>query len=464
MQYHADGSAVARVWAALALVAATGFGATEPALAADHRVSPGSSTFECNSVKPGDTVTIASGTRGPLRIRNCNGTASNRIVIRNDPNGNGPAVIRQTSGTSGFVFNCNNCVGVDIDGSYKWKGAPGGKTYGIEVTVTGGGGPTAFLMVGGLSRFVTIRNVEIDGKWPAIAKDGNGIVVHDKAIKRSKYPSLWREGILIEDNYIHDVDGEGMYIGANYSAGELPLRNVEIRYNRVEDTGWEGINTKSMWSGNNTIHHNVVRRAGKKTSSTSEKEQYAGIKNNAGAVKIYNNWVEATGQHGIEVWSQQGPKTSEGRGPFEAHIWNNVIVDAGKLWRSFMGTSYGINVGAQSGVEKPIPYIYNNTIVNARQRSINVSSTAGGGRVNDNIVAGTGSNPIISVPGFVQLSNNFVGSISQVGFVNASGLDFRLTVNSPALNKGSSNHPPSDYTDARRPKEGGPDQGAYEGR
>ncbi len=54
-----------------------------------------------------------------------------------------------------------------------------------------------------------------------------------------------------------------MYVGPNYSDGDLPLRNIEIRNNLVEDTGWEGINTKSMWAGDNRIHHNVVRRAGK---------------------------------------------------------------------------------------------------------------------------------------------------------------------------------------------------------
>lgn len=464
MKIHAEGSAIARFWASLGFITIMSLGASKPALAADHRISAQASTFECNSVKPGDTVTIPSGTRGPLRIRNCNGTASNPIVIRNDPNGNGPAVIRMSSGSSGFVFNCYSCIGVEIDGSYKWQGAPGGITYGIELTITGGGGPTAYLKIGGLSRFVTIRNVEIDGKWPAIAKNGNGIVVSDSSFKRSKYPGLWREGLLIEDNYVHDVEGEGMYIGANYSAGEIPLRNVEIRYNRVEDTGWEGINTKSMWSGNNTIHHNEVRRAGKNGSHTSEKEQYAGIKNNAGTVKIYNNWIESTGQHGIGVWTQEGPKSSEGRGPFEAHIWNNVIVDAGKLWRSFMQPSYGILVGAQNGCEKPIPYIYNNTIVNSRGRAISVNKNVGGGRVNDNIVAGTSSNPAISVPGFVNLSNNFVGSVSQSGFVDASRLDFRLTVNSPALNEGSSSHPSKDFADESRPKEGGPDQGAFEGR
>ncbi len=91
-------------------------------------------------------------------------------------------------------------------------------------------------------------------------------------------------------------------------------------------------------------------------------------------MKIYNNWIETTGKHGIQAYTQDGPKVSEGRGPFEVQIFNNVIVDAGGLWKSFMMRSNGINVGAQDGCEEPIPTIYSNTIVNSRQGGINVDN------------------------------------------------------------------------------------------
>jgi hypothetical protein len=442
------------------------FGATGTALAVDHRISPQTSLFYCSSssVKPGDTLTLDSGTRGPLIIRDCSGTQANPIVIRNQPGGSGPTVIRRSSGkTGGFLLSCHSCIGVAIDGSYKWQGAPSGKTYGIKITVTGGSSPSAFLRIGGFSRFVTIRNVEIDGAWPSLASTASGIRVNDHDVKRNAHPGLWREGILIEHNYIHNVGREGMYIGPNYADGDLPLRNIEIRYNRVEDIGWEGINTKSMWAGENSVHHNYVRRTGKNSASASKTSQYSGIKNNAGTVKIYNNWVETTGQHGIQVWTQGGPKISEGRGPFEAHIWNNVIVDAGALWRSFMEGSYGISVGAQAGCEKPVPFIYNNTIVNSRQRGINLTSNVGAGFVRDNIVADAASNPVIAVPKFIDLINNRIGSVSQMEFVNPGNLDFRLKIGSPARNEGSSVFPDKDYHDVTRPKDGAADQGAFEG-
>ncbi|MGH8252317.1 MAG: choice-of-anchor Q domain-containing protein [Steroidobacteraceae bacterium] len=448
----------------LALIAAVFAGESEMALAADHKISAQTTTFECSSIRPGDTLTLASGTRGKLKINNCKGTSTNPIIVRNDASGNGPTVINRSSGSAGgFLLSCESCVGVAIDGSNKWRGAPSGKTYGIKVTMTGGGGPTAFVWIGGKSRFVTIRNVEVDGAWPARGGKGSGIRVNDHSVKRNANPGLWREGILIEHNYIHDVETEGMYVGPNYSDGDIPLRNIEIRYNRVEDIGWEGINTKSMWEGDNSIHHNQVRRAGKNVARSNKASQYSGIKNNAGTVKIYNNWVETTGQHGIQVWTGEGPRESEGRGPFAAHIWNNVIVGAGKLWRPFMAKSYGISIGAQNGCEKPVPSVYNNTIVNSRQGGIHLTSNVGTGFVRDNVVAGSGSNPVIAAPGFVQLLNNSIGAVTQMAFVDAIRLNFRLSVNSPGWNQGGNPFPKTDFNDVARPKHGAPDQGAFEG-
>jgi hypothetical protein len=368
---------------------------------------------------------------------------------------------RATGGGGGFVFTCTSCIGVVIDGSYKWQGAPASKTYGIKVTMTGGGSPSAFVKIDGYSRFVTIRYVEVDGAWPQEGSNGIGISVNDHSVRRSSHPGLWREGILIEHNYVHDVEGEGMYIGGGYKFGGLLSRNVEIRYNLVEDTGWGAIDMKSAVAGDNSIHHNVVRRAGKNTDSQNKSSQYSGISNLSGTAKIYNNWVEKTGQHGITAWTAAGPKESEGFGPFETRIWNNVIVDAGELWRSYMSHSYGINVGATDGCEKPIPYVYNNTIVDSRESAVSLAGNVGSGLVSDNIVANAGGTAI-KAPGFVKLSNNRVGPASQMGFVDSERLDFRLRPDSAARNQGESLRAQTDYDDVSRPQDGVPDQGAFE--
>lgn len=452
-----------RIIASAAIGAGIELGAIGSVLAADYKISASVASFDCSSVKPGDTVTLASGNRGPLNIRNCAGTATNKIKIRNDATGAEPTVIRRTAGAEGgFILNCASCIGVAIDGSYKWRGAPTGKTYGIKVTVTGGAGPSVFLRFGGLSSFITIRNVEIDGAWPKIVTNGSGIRINDLKIDRSMFPGMWREGILVENNYVHNTALEGMYLGNNYNDGDLPLRNVEIRNNIVTDTGFEGINTKSMWEGKNSIHHNQVRRVGMNSAKPNKHAEFSGIKNNAGTVKIYNNWVETTGQHGIQSWTQAGPMESEGRGPFEAHIWNNVIVDAGGANLPFMGNSYGISIGAQDGCEKPVPFVYDNTIINSRQSAINIARNVNAGFVRDNLVAGTGGNPVIAVPGIVELINNRVGTVTQMAFVDPLEGNFRLTTKSPARNQGSDVFPTTDFDNKTRPKEGAADQGAFE--
>jgi hypothetical protein len=127
-----------------------------------------------------------------------------------------------------------------------------------------------------------------------------------------------------------------------------------------------------------------------------------------------------------------------------------------------MQNSYGINIGAQDGTEKPIPYVFNNTIVDSRQRAVNIGSNAGsGGYVRDNIIAGPDFDAI-RAPGFIKVSNNLISEKGQAGFVDPSLLNFHLSASSDARNAGSAGYPQIDFDDVTRPKGGAPDQGAYE--
>jgi len=184
------------------------FGAMTDARAVDHSVSASIGSFDCRarSVRSGDTITLAAGTRGPLTVRNCVGANGTPITIRNDTRGSGPTIIRRSSGSknSGFVFVCLNCKHVIVDGMGKWSGAPAGtcgvtgkwalgrSQCGIKVTITAGQPPNTFVSFYGSSSNFTLRGVEIDGEFPraGISADGAGIGlgVNDNTYKLASYP------------------------------------------------------------------------------------------------------------------------------------------------------------------------------------------------------------------------------------------------------------------------------------
>jgi hypothetical protein len=67
-QSFASEFAVRRTVAMLTLAAAIGLGASPMAVAADHMISAQVTRFDCKPFKPGDTLTLASGTRNSLVI------------------------------------------------------------------------------------------------------------------------------------------------------------------------------------------------------------------------------------------------------------------------------------------------------------------------------------------------------------------------------------------------------------
>jgi hypothetical protein len=103
-----------------------------PPTGTEHIWTTAVQTFDCAKtpqgkvVAPGDTVTMQAGTRGPIVMRNCVGTAAKPILVRNDPAANGPVIIERTGGTGGFVWQYRDNHYTIVDGTQKWVGAPAG--------------------------------------------------------------------------------------------------------------------------------------------------------------------------------------------------------------------------------------------------------------------------------------------------------------------------------------------------
>jgi hypothetical protein len=434
-------------------------GLPRSAEAGEHFVSTGTAIFDASSVMPGDTITLQSGSRGPLQIKNIKGSSSARIIVRNDPKGTGPVVIRRTSANSGgFVLHFRDCRHFVLDGSHRV-----GTTYGIVVTsAAAGDSPSSFIHLSGFSSDFTIKYVEVDGKWPALAVNGIGIQLNDHAIFAADNPGVWRENILLERNYIHDVEGEGMYIGPNWKDGGLPLRNIEIRNNEIFNTGFEGAQLKSAISGNNSIHHNSCRRCGSSpdTSTVSGQESAFSLYESKG--DVFNNWIEESGERGIQHYIHYVPSSY---GVMPSRIYNNVIIKAGTIGHENNFRGFGIYAGSNPGYATVHATIYNNTIVDS-EGGITVNSATIGGSIHDNIVAGASpTNTEIQRPSAVAMTNNALGTVSSMGFVDASAKNFSLVETSSQKDAGSSSgFADTDYEGVPRPQNGSADRGAFEYR
>ena len=443
--------------------------------AADHFISPSTGSIDCKTlgggIKPGDTITLAGGPRGPLRISNCTGTTQNPIIIRNDTSGTGPTVIRRTSASSGgFVFTLQNVEHIVVDGTGGWKGSSGhcgsirgelGTNCGIQVTrVVAEDTPTAFLKFLGLYRNYTVRGLRIDGRsWGRddLGDGGAGIGVHQfSAEVSSDYPGYWRENILYEQNYVHNTRTECMYIGPNWNIDNprIPLRNITIQDNYLHTCGRNAITIKSAVDGANIIQRNYAARTGLQNVDTGLGAIY-GFTTSHLALR-QNIVIESAGQcYGIDA--QRIPDTFNG-GYF--HAENNLGVRCGLI--GFSEKGYGISARKDSGskVLENVVIDYN-TIVDSEASGIRIGPVldASSVSVRNNIITTPKTGEPIT--GGTQ-ENNRTGSLGSMRFSDATRDEYRLTASSPAVNSGNLPSPAFDLVGTYRPQGGAPDQGAFE--
>ncbi|MFP6751116.1 MAG: hypothetical protein VB855_05540, partial [Pirellulaceae bacterium] len=109
---------------------------------------------------------------------------------------------------------------------------------------------------------------------------------------------------FIHHNYVHDVSGEGLYIGPSHyhydysptsdescapGIPEAALRGVEVHHNTVENVGRDGIQVGAAIEGM-SIHNNVIRRY----AVGGEYGHTGGIQLNPGSVgRVFGNHIES---------------------------------------------------------------------------------------------------------------------------------------------------------------------------
>jgi hypothetical protein len=445
-------------------------------------------TFETGGrVDPGDILELAAGNRGPLQIRDCHGTSSLPITVRNNTSGGTSTNIRRTGTGESYVFRIENVTHVVVDGTGKWSGAPAGKcgynpvtkaegknNCGIVIENTITNHPTHYLRIAGrLTQHLTIRGLEVDGSTGSGGGSGILVSLNDHDFKNDDHPGVWREDITLENLYVHHSEGttgECMYIGPNAYDDDLPLRNITIRDNLVQFCARNGIELKYSLSGASEISGNVVRNVG----LSGEAGQMGGISViDGGDIDIHANIVEEPGSNAIGCNNQNavidGAGAEPDTGPWYCHIYNNIAIRAGAV-----GGGPGVNVarcvstsggcaGSHTGTRAQLDpvSVYNNTVINPTGGGcVNSSGLSGSKVARDNICAAATAQTR-EVSGLTD-TNNRKGTVATMDFVNPGADNYELTFDSPACNNAQNQSLATDYEDEARPQDGKSDQGADE--
>ena len=349
-----------------------------------------------NEVKPGDTLYFEAGNRNYLLIKNFQGAPGKPIVMINS----GGIVIIDTDHY--FGISIQNCRYLKFTGTGVQN-----YNYGFMVKRVANG---AGIGIGDLSSdfeidHVSIENTSIAGIYAKTDPDSTLTSVRG---------TFTQYNTSIHDNYIANVGNEGMYIGSSKYFGQtvhyggkdvllMPslLEGVKIYNNIIKYIGWDGIQVSSA-SNDCQIYNNTVMF----DSQSEIGSQMAGILIGGGSkCECFNNFISQGKGDGIEV-----------HGMGSSRIYNNIIVDAGRSFKSndLTEMKYGIFVTDVSVQNDSSFYIQHNNIINPKSEGIRFSSI----KSKNNIIA---SNVIINPGNFNFYENgntSFKGNDAYIMFPN----------------------------------------------
>lgn len=314
--------------------------------------------------KPGDTICLAEGERGPVRFKNLHGNESAQIVIRNES-----GLVTTTPYEYSIALDYSSYVRI-TSVNYSEE-----DPYNLKLGGT--------LGIGNLS-----HNVEVDHVEVYRARFAGILAKTDPNCD----PASWQEnftmrGVNIHNNYIHHTEtGEGMYVGYTGKSRTLTcdgetitvyphlMENVRIENNLVEHTGADGIQLNSVL-GNSVIAHNRIYRTG--VSPFDPRWQNNGIQVGGNGVTVESNSIIRAGGNGMVLDGD------------DLTITGNLIMNAGELG------IFARNLAMQdSSVSGGLPHVYkeNHFINNASYAlKLYATNTSAPNRVINNTVESDGS-------------------------------------------------------------------------
>jgi len=381
------------------------------------------------TLEAGDTVIISPSRTSAIKLYQIVGSSGSWIKITNPSDAK---ITLLDNGTISTAIQVDECRYINLCGNNY-----NSETYGIKLT-----GDSAAAL-----RAVNTR--DITASYLELAEGG---------LNMSQCWSPWTcteemENVAIHHNYIHDPEGEGMYLGKSSRSVAPKFRDIQIYNNIIQDCGWDGIQLGQTIGENNNIYNNTIKHTGhggayKWCWATEQYQtdpcpgQWFGIVINPEhyGVHVYRNYIEDPYYTGISI-------SSNGDGPIDIH--DNVVWGAG---------GNGIGVGIATGAST----IINNTVVNSTKYGIGTPEGTTAGELRYNLLIANGWVGINS-DYTTQNDNRTSSSISDENFVDAVAGNFRLTESSPARNEGTGEgYSTVDCDGNARPEGSAPDIGAFE--
>lgn len=415
----------------------------------DHVLSTSDTYIDANNmnIQPGDVICLEGGKRTHQALMNFQGTAAEPLTFINC---NGQVVIENYNLGYGLIFRNSKHFKVTGTGDPAFK-------YGIKIAGTKSG--ASGVGVGDLSSDSELEFLEITNTGFA----GIMAKTDPKCDGSANRGNFYMRNVLIHDNYIHDVGGEGLYIGNSFYSGTTAncgttvyphdIIGLRVYNNLVENTGWDGIQIGCA-SEDAEIYNNVVKGYG----LTGSDAHTNGIQIGGGTTgKLYNNLVKDGKGNGIIVMGL-GNNT----------IYNNLVVRPG---------GYGVFCDdrvTQKGSE--IAFI-NNTFVEPVKGGFLTYSEVTVNKFYNNIITGSNSNISFGQGATGDIQNNILGvdltdpitglldMLDGGYFVDGINDDFHLSELSPAVDAGrdvSSYLIDSDLDGNSRPVNGKFDIGSFE--
>ena len=432
----------------------------------DHTISTYNWVVDGNTLgtQPGDTICLdASVSYANMTWRNIHGTQADPIVVKNY---GGQAYINSyNSGTPniGYGWRFKNSSFFKITGNGDAQ-----HEYGIKVSTPGG----FYISMESFTTNFEISNVEVAGISPVTPTStrngfaGIGIKTKPYCDGSADRGTWTMNDVKVHDNYIHDVGGEGLYIGYGFYDGRVEhncgamrvphaIRGLRVFNNKVEDVGYDGIQVKNA-DTDVEIYSNFIARYGLRENGNHDEGMLIGDGTEA---LIYNNWID------------NGPGVKKGNGMQinafgNTKIFNNVVVNLGQdatqnLYNKRDSIYINNNSPAFSNDKQGTFKVYNNTFIGAQNRGIE-AYTPQHLEIKNNIFTGyVQASNFGFLASLTNASNIFNPDATALNFVDVANHDFHLQQNSPAVGAGVDTQLTFDHDDLLR-VDNNFDIGAYE--